>query len=190
MVRVHLAFHPHTSSRPVPSVDEIFHADEDSRTPNVLFPVESAASGVRNCRAALNQCFDQIRQRRCSSGSAGVLSSTAHLFRRCSFPRDHFQQILFVAQRLSLCPSGCLHAATRTVGRCRSFSASQSRAYVGDRAHCRTAISVQHLLKQAQIYPATSTIVTGAMASSRASTSPIDAIVIKLPLPLNSSRNA
>src|ERR1700694_4227201 len=45
-----------------------------------------------------------------------------------------------------------------------------SRAYISDRAHCRTPISGHNWSKPARSTGATSTIVTGAMVSSLAST--------------------
>src|SRR5450759_1707741 len=109
-----------------------------------------------------------------------------------AFPRDHLQQIPLITQRLPFRPPRRVFVALPHRRQMQILQMpDQRRAYIGGCAHCRTPICGQNWSKQARSTGATSTIVTGAMLSSLASTSPIDSTVIITSAFLSSSsRNA
>src|ERR1022692_1264003 len=105
-----------------------------------------------------------------------------------AFPRDHLQQILLIAQRLSFRPPRRIFVALPHRRQMQILEVPQQRrTYVGDCAHRRTPISAHNWSKLARSTGATSTIVTGAIVSSLASKSPIDSTVIAASAFLSSS---
>src|ERR1035438_8408722 len=99
-----------------------------------------------------------------------------------AFPRDHLQQILLIAQRLSFRPPRRVFVTLPHRRQAQILQVPhQRRAHVSHRAHGRTPISVHNWSKSASSTGATSTIVTGAMVSSLASTSRIGSPVIPPP---------
>src|SRR5207249_5634063 len=108
-----------------------------------------------------------------------------------AFPRDHLQQILLLPQRLSFRPPRRVFVALPHRRQVQILQMPiQRRTYFSDRVHCRTPISWHNWSKLARSTGATSTIVTGGMVSSLASTSPIDSTVITASASASSSPKA
>src|ERR1039458_3650513 len=143
---------------------------------DILFPVQEAAFQQRRFRRQPLEV--EVLQ--------GLLQRERRVFQQplhpgfpplLAFPRDHLQQILLIAQRLSFRPPRRLFVAAPHRGQVQIFQMpDQRRAYVGDGAHCRTAM--HNWSKLARSTGATFTIVTGGIVSSLASNSRIDSTVI------------
>src|ERR1035441_6090905 len=150
---------------------------------NVLFPTQEAAvqqrpelSGRFRRQPLEIESLQRLLQRQ-----GRVFQQPLHpaLPPLLAFPRDHFQQILLIAQRLSFCPPRRVFVALPHRRQVQILELlNQRRADVSGRTHCRTPISVHNWSKPARSTGATSTIVTGGMRSSWASSSPIDSTVI------------
>src|SRR6516165_6062457 len=96
-----------------------------------------------------------------------------------TFPRDHFHQVLLVAQRFPLGSPRRFFIALLHRGQMEFLQMpDQRRAHIGYRAHCRTAISLYKSSKLARSGAATSTTVTGGIVSSLRNSSFTDSAVI------------
>jgi len=80
---------------------------------NVLFPVqEMPSSSVRNCRAAFAASASDQNSAATSPKVEPILQQPLYLALAplLAFPRDHFQQILLVAQRFPFAAAPCLRS--------------------------------------------------------------------------------
>src|ERR1019366_3447962 len=160
--------------------------------PNVLFPVQKAALQQRPQlprrfrRQPLEiEILQRLPQRERRVFQPPLYPGLSPLL---AFPRDYLQQILLIAQRLPFRPPRRVFVALPHRRQAQILQMpNQRRAYFRSRAHCHTPISVHNWSKLARSTGATSTIVTGTIASSLASTSPIDSIVITASAFLSSS---
>src|ERR1019366_789187 len=163
---------------------------------NVLFPVQKAAPQQRPQlpRRFRRQPIQIEVLQRLLQGQRRVLQQPLYLGLSplLAFPRDHLQQILLIAQCLPLRPPRRVFIALPHRRQVQVLQMpDQRRAYIGGCAHGCTPICGQNWSKLARSTGATSTIVTGAMLSSLASTSPIDsAVIITSAFLSSSSRNA
>src|ERR1019366_3410101 len=159
---------------------------------NVLFPVQKAAVQQRP------ELPGRFRRRPLEIESLlRLLQRQPRVFQQplhpalpplLAFPRDHFQQILLIAQRLSFGPPRRVFVALPHRRQVQILELlNQRRADVSGGAHCRTPISVHNWSKPARATRAPSTNVTRGMRSSGASSSPIDSPLMTASACLSSS---